>query len=328
MPNSVNFHHDGRIVKQLKGITECPTFCNYSINGLPWDVATHRDYIFSIQQMFFLGNNMRLIEFESKSDSFIRFSVEEPTVFVVIMIAGFVKFQQNDTLVSYAMGGVFYMCYNPSTDFILESNPGKHAMMVISLNRDWFITTERAYPQLRELVAGVRENIQSALILPMCRLTQPIMEIWKSMRVISVEPFRHRSNLTQSLVELLTFYDKELERGNFLKGQLSVDIANLMFQYIQKNYTDSDLSIDSVAKYLKVSNWKVREYSDLLFGKSIHKYVRQLRMTEVIRLLKTTNLSVGDIALCVGYVNLPNFYEMFLKYFGVSPSSYRESDAK
>lgn len=328
MPNSVAFHHDGKIVKQLEGITECPTFCNYSINGLPWDVATHRDYVFSMQQMFFLGNNMRLIEFESKRDSFIHFSVEAPTVFVVIMIAGFVKFQRNDTLVSYAMGGVFYMCYNPSTDFILESNPGKHAMMVISLNRDWFITTERAYPKLRELVAGVRENIQSEVILPMCRLTQPIMEIWKSMRVISVEPFRHRSNLTQRLVELLTFYDQELERENFLKGQLSIDIANLMFQYIQKHYSDSDLSIDNVAMYLKVSKWKVREYSNLLFGKSIHKYVRQLRMTEVIRLLKTTNLSVGDIALSVGYVNLPNFYEMFLKYFGVSPSYYRKIDAK
>lgn len=327
MPNSVTFHHDGKIVKQLEGITDCPTFCNYSINGLPWDIATHRDYVFSMQQMFFLGNNMRLIEFESKNDSFIRFTVEAPTVFVVIMIAGFVKFQWNDTLVSYAMGGVFYMCYNPSTDFILESSPGKHAMMVVSLNRDWFITTERAYPQLRELVAGVRGNIQNTVILPMCRLTSPTMEMWKSMRIISVEPFRHRSDLTQRLVELLTYYDQELERENYLKGQLSVDIANRMFLYIQKHYSYSDLSIDNVATYLKISPWKVREYSNLLFGKSIHKHARELRMIEVIRLLKTTTLSVGDIAIRVGYVNLPYFYEMFQLYFGMSPSSYRKIGA-
>lgn len=325
-PNPLTIHHDGASIEEISGVIERPHSSNYSIHGAPWSIVNHRDYFLTIQQHVFFGNHMQLIELKSKNANSIRFSVETPTVFVIIVIEGLFRYYWNSKLVSYATGGILYMTYNPRTDFLLGTNPGNHAMMVVSLDPQWFVKAERAHSCLRELVRCIQSNAHQTVVSPMCRVTQPIKDLWDTMRIMRSDPFRHSVDLVTDLHELVTFYNGQLEEGNHLRGQLSVDIANKMYNYIQQHFnSDIELSIGYIAMYLKISPWKVREYSKLLFDKSIHKHVRSLRMIEAFRLLETTSLSVSDIAFQVGYLNIQHFYKIFQKFHETSPASCRKN---
>ncbi|MBP1962770.1 AraC family transcriptional regulator [Paenibacillus aceris] len=60
------------------------------------------------------------------------------------------------------------------------------------------------------------------------------------------------------------------------------------------------------------------------YGVSPQQYLQKIRLTKGASLLRETVLSVTEIALSLGYPELYSFTRSFTKYFGVSPSSYRE----
>ncbi|MGO1242770.1 MAG: hypothetical protein ACTMH4_01710, partial [Sphingobacterium sp.] len=201
MSNPVTIHHDEYTNEIVLATRDRPDSCRHAMVGLPWDIVHHRDYIMTVQQMDFLGNHLQLLELETDTEISIRFSVDIPSIFFVIMIEGFVRYKWKDRLVSYAIGEVMYMTYNPRSEFLLLAREGNHAMMVISIEPEWFSHTERAYSELRGLVKRQKENSDDALVLPLCRTTGPIADLWKSMRTVRSEPFRHKVDLMDSLVE-------------------------------------------------------------------------------------------------------------------------------
>ncbi|MDR1792406.1 MAG: helix-turn-helix domain-containing protein [Bacteroidales bacterium] len=43
-----------------------------------------------------------------------------------------------------------------------------------------------------------------------------------------------------------------------------------------------------------------------------------------IRLLTTTNKTIGDIALYIGFYTISSFCKFFKRYTGISPTEYRK----
>ncbi|MFH0071222.1 helix-turn-helix domain-containing protein, partial [Peribacillus sp. NPDC056705] len=84
--------------------------------------------------------------------------------------------------------------------------------------------------------------------------------------------------------------------------------------------------------------WTLQELSDLthlspsrfsaLFqqavGTSPHHYLIQLRLTQAVHLLETTDHKIIDIAESCGFRNLSNFNRLFKQHVGASPSEIRE----
>lgn len=60
-------------------------------------------------------------------------------------------------------------------------------------------------------------------------------------------------------------------------------------------------------------------------GMSLHQYVLHLRMMRAVNLLENTALSVGEISMQCGFCDLAYFSQYFKKYFGISPSKYRDA---
>lgn len=325
MLNPVIVNHDDSLILRKSNVTEQPDFSDYPIRGIPWDVVIHPDYRMSTQQIAFFGNHMQLIEMEAVNDTSIQCNVVNPTVFVVVMIEGFVKFQRDGALVSYAMGGVMYMTYNPRTDFTFNVSPGKHTMMVVSLDRDWAISAKHAYPELNTLVDNLWEQQEDIAVLPMCRLDDPVTNLWEYIRILHPNPFLHRADLIGYASRLTDFYHRQLESGNVIRNQFSPKIANTIFSYVDTNYiSENGVSISKLAEHTGLTKFKLEEYTRFLFGKSLHKYVRDRRMAKAAQLLRSTDQYIPEIALKVGYSNLPHFYEVFHRYFGMSPLLYRK----
>jgi AraC-like DNA-binding protein len=62
-----------------------------------------------------------------------------------------------------------------------------------------------------------------------------------------------------------------------------------------------------------------------LYGESPHAYLLTRRLERAASLLRTTNRTVTDIALCVGLTSLGSFTTSFTRIYGRSPKAYRES---
>ena len=325
MPHPIIIHHDSSALKQQHGITDRPDFCSYPIRGLTWDTVQHLDYRMSLQQEEFLGNHLQLVEMEAAAETTLSFTVGFPSVFIAVMMEGFVKFYKHDELIAYAMGGVMYMAYCPRTDFLLQVNAGKHALMVVSIEKEWALEVERPFVKLDYLVRSRRNRSEKAAVLPMCRLAPSVADIWDEIRVVRSAPFIRKADLANKVVRLIDFYHEQLDIGNSIRGQLSVEIANKMYIHIQENiHLERELTLQKLAESIGVSPWKVREHARLLFGKSVHKHVRDLRMTKAARLLKETEMSILAISFKVGYSNDSHFFKVFYTYHGMSPTEYRK----
>jgi two-component system response regulator YesN len=63
-------------------------------------------------------------------------------------------------------------------------------------------------------------------------------------------------------------------------------------------------------------------------GISLTRFVNQLRIREAKRLLDTTDLSVGNVAMDTGYYNFSYFSKQFKEMYRVTPREYKKSSGQ
>ena len=61
-------------------------------------------------------------------------------------------------------------------------------------------------------------------------------------------------------------------------------------------------------------------------GQLLREYINSKRIDAAKQLMSTTKLNLTDIALQVGFENIPYFSTVFKKYCGVSPSEWKEKE--
>jgi AraC-like DNA-binding protein len=59
------------------------------------------------------------------------------------------------------------------------------------------------------------------------------------------------------------------------------------------------------------------------FGEAPHRYLLTRRMERAAALLRTTDRSVADICLSVGFQSIGSFTTSFTRIYGTSPTAYR-----
>jgi len=94
-------------------------------------------------------------------------------------------------------------------------------------------------------------------------------------------------------------------------------------QYVRHYYSNSKLSLEEVASSVNVT----KNYLSFLFkresGTTFSSWLRDLRMDEAMRLLKSKKYCVYEVSEMVGYGNVTWFSTNFKKYTGESPTDYR-----
>jgi AraC-like DNA-binding protein len=85
-------------------------------------------------------------------------------------------------------------------------------------------------------------------------------------------------------------------------------------------------SIKNLAEQMGYSRAYLTRRLKEQWGETPGKVLRRSRLEEASRLLRTTNLKVGDIALKVGFSCSTSFVRSFNRIYGVSPLVYRHSN--
>lgn len=118
---------------------------------------------------------------------------------------------------------------------------------------------------------------------------------------------------------LLRTYSQTLQFYNY---QMGSDFS-LVLQYIQHNYRTLTLSF--LADFFHYSKPHLCTLIKQNTGHNFTELVRQLRMSDAVRFLTNTSLTVSEIADRVGYNSSDHFSRVFRSTFGMSPQEYRKT---
>lgn len=106
-------------------------------------------------------------------------------------------------------------------------------------------------------------------------------------------------------------------------ASLRIEKIKQALQFIQENYKEP-VSVLQLANLCNFSASHFMNFFKQTVGISCAEYIIQLRLKVAAKLLKTTDLSVSDIALESGFGNLSNFNRKFKSHYLVTPSEYRK----
>lgn len=92
--------------------------------------------------------------------------------------------------------------------------------------------------------------------------------------------------------------------------------------WLQDNY-QKDIHFPDLAERFGMSQRTLNRRFKLALGKTPLEYLQEVRLDSARDLLKTTNLSVGEVADKVGYQDTGYFTSLFRKSLSTTPSAYR-----
>ena len=124
------------------------------------------------------------------------------------------------------------------------------------------------------------------------------------------------SVITQLVINIL--------RRSSTSSEVMPSIIQKAVNYIHKNYTN-DILLVNVAKELSISkNYLGRLFRDTL-GVNFNEYVKSLRLRQACSLLKSSQLSIKEIAFSSGFNSPIYFCNIFKEKMSMSPMQYRNS---
>lgn len=152
--------------------------------------------------------------------------------------------------------------------------------------------------ELKELFAALVDSYHSGGFTDALRLKGIMMEIiawyFDKLSLNDIQLYAYSS--TQELGEVLTFIESHL---------------------------NDNITIDDLAKIVHFHpNYFIKFFRDHL-GCSPMQYINRLRLEKAKHLLKTTDLTVKEIADMIGFNDAGYFSKVFKRYTGFSPQEFR-----
>lgn len=113
------------------------------------------------------------------------------------------------------------------------------------------------------------------------------------------------------------------DRTQYMKNFKVYDKFNDIVIYINDHY-DEEITVGMIAEKFFVSESYLSSFFKEKSGKSMMKYVNEVRIERAKTYLLRTNMSIGEIADSVGFGDINYFSRKFRLLVGMTPSEYRK----
>lgn len=125
------------------------------------------------------------------------------------------------------------------------------------------------------------------------------------------------SQLNSLISEVCLYLSERLEYSDVAMAQVE--------NYIRKNYS-SNITLQFLAKQFLFSYTDLSRRFQKATGMSFSKFLSEVRLTEAMKLIKTTDYKCSQIASMVGYNNYENFSRAFKEKYQKAPNEVRKVD--
>lgn len=102
------------------------------------------------------------------------------------------------------------------------------------------------------------------------------------------------------------------------------DIIARIKDYIQENFTNSELNVASIGYHFDITPYYVSSIFKNSEKITILNYIAKLRIEAAKSMIESTDKPINQIALETGFNNIRTFMRIFTKTVGITPGQYRD----
>ncbi|MEM6630022.1 MAG: two-component regulator propeller domain-containing protein [Bacteroidota bacterium] len=112
---------------------------------------------------------------------------------------------------------------------------------------------------------------------------------------------------------------------HLVKGQKDQVFLEKLTQTIEQYIGDTGLNYHLLCKSMGMSKTQLYKKLNALTGKSVHEFIKEVRLKRAAELLHRDEFSVSEIATRVGFKHLANFSSHFKAFYGQPPSQFNKN---
>lgn len=230
---------------------------------------------------------------------------------------------------------------------VLTAQNGAEGMKKVNRYHPDIVVTDQMMPEMsgNELLQNIRNDFRISHT-PVIILTaktgedEKLKSVTLGANAYITKPFNKEyliARIDQLLNERKEFRKKiqyslalhpasENDEGVYEKYLIDKDIQmlNKINQMIEQNLDDSNYSIDALAEDLGLSRSAFFKKVKSLTGFAPVDLIKEIRLNKSVELIKTTDLSVSEIAFTVGFKEAGYFGKCFRKKYQCTPTEYIE----
>ncbi|TCT14882.1 AraC family transcriptional regulator [Natranaerovirga pectinivora] len=282
--------------------------------------------------------NLGIADYTIPEDFSISFDNPELLMRFGLVYKGVTEFQIENNPVS---------SFTPASFFVVEKDlkghqtwkKGQHFHGIeITLFEKYFREViEPNFPNLMDLDYFIKNH--TYIYLPL-----EVVEIIRQLQTLTNENALNNIYLESKILESLAIlinevtkspenaFTNQINYGNIRIGKnriiklTSSDIHAIQKAHdiLEENYTNPP-SIKALSKMVFLNEQKLKAGFSKHYHVSIGEYANHVKMTVAANLLSTTDLSIEDIAIKVGYNYSANFSKMFKQTYGKTPLQFRKT---
>ena len=228
--------------------------------------------------------------------------------------------------IGYIIKGGHYLCKNKSRfDYAIGDLRVINPYEIHSTNgENWrYINITIDTIKLHELVDDIEQN-SNPYPLNFCT---------------KIEKNKNISNLIFSYLQTIDSLDDSLEKEEIesrfleilLKNYLKTKIKesklihtkkelNIAKEYIHTNFSDKNLTIETIAKNISLSPYYFARSFKKSFGLSPHRYIQNIRLENAYNMITQNRLPLSQIAQICGFSDQSHMIRVFKMYYGFTPT--------
>ncbi|WP_234989682.1 hybrid sensor histidine kinase/response regulator transcription factor [Cellulophaga tyrosinoxydans] len=223
---------------------------------------------------------------------------------------------------------------------ILVANNGKEGLEISSDALPDAIITDVIMPEMngfdfcKILKTDLRtSHIPLLMLTAKTRIDDRIEGIGYGADAYMVKPFDMRllklrvSQLITSRKLIFNKYFGAISGAEESKNAISIDkeFIQKVLSFINKNISDSDLSVELLAEELNLSRSQLYRKIKTLTGQTVNEFLRKIRLQRAKQLLESGSATVSEVCFKVGFSSPSYFTKCFKAHFGVLPTDIEQN---
>ncbi|MEJ2717014.1 MAG: AraC family transcriptional regulator [Deltaproteobacteria bacterium] len=117
---------------------------------------------------------------------------------------------------------------------------------------------------------------------------------------------------------------ERIPQESALHGTVDLERLHQAREILETRFADPP-GLVALARQVGLNDFKLKRGFRELLGTTVFGYVRKLRMEKARQLLETSDMSISEVALSVGYDSFSHFTTAFKRAVGMLPSQYRRA---
>lgn len=270
---------------------------------------------------------IEVYEFHLEMEVDASFSIKEPTFFLFLMLEGLISFYDSEgKTIAEASEGICYATYNREGAYFVNSlSAGVHRFCYITPRAGWLERKAQDFSAMRNFIKAFLNSKRKYGHMPRCRINDKMEKVvakllWPEKRR-NIELEAQIINLS---IRIFRLYNGMIASGNYIHNDIYKEQIRMVRQYIEDNAKDLKTGdVQKIAEMFFFSRRTIIRVFKEETGLTMQQYIEKSKLEYALNLLKTSPLSVKEIARLSGYPDQNYFSRVFQNYFGCPPSGIR-----